>query len=38
VAESAAYATETQLARRLEQVITVLEGELARASAAPPPG
>ncbi len=38
VAESAVYATETQLARRLQHVITMLEGELAKASAAPPPG
>jgi ATP-dependent Lon protease len=37
VAESAAYATETQLARRLERVIAVLDGELAKAGAAPAP-
>jgi Lon protease-like protein len=37
VSESAAYAEETQLARRLERAIAALDGALARASAAPPP-
>jgi Lon protease-like protein len=37
VSESAAYAKETQLARRLERVIAALDAELAKASAAAPP-
>lgn len=36
VSESAAYARETQLARRLEQAIAALEAALTRASAPPP--
>ena len=38
VADSASYAAETELSRRLQRVIAVLESELAKASAAPPPG
>lgn len=37
-ADSAAYAAETDLRRRVQRAIAVLEGELAKASAAPPPG
>jgi hypothetical protein len=37
VSESAAYARETQLARRLERVIAALDAALAKASAAAPP-
>ena len=37
VSDSAAYATETQLARRLERAIAALDAALARASAPPPP-
>jgi Lon protease-like protein len=37
VSESAAYAQETQLARRLERAIAALDAALARESAAPPP-
>ena len=37
VNDSAAYATETQLARRLERAIAALDAALARASAAAPP-
>jgi len=36
VSESAAYAQETQLARRLERVIAVLDAALAKTSAPPP--
>jgi Lon protease-like protein len=38
VVDSASYAAETELSRRLQRVIEVLESELAKASAAPPPG
>jgi type II secretory pathway component PulJ len=37
VSESAAYAQETQLARRLERAIAALDAALAKASAPPPP-
>jgi Lon protease-like protein len=37
VSESAAYAQETQLARRLERAIAALDAALARGGAAPPP-
>jgi Lon protease-like protein len=37
VSESADYARETQLARRLERAIAALDAALAKASAAPPP-
>jgi len=38
VADSASYAGETALVRRLQRAIAVLEDQLAKASAAPPPG
>jgi Lon protease-like protein len=38
VADSASYAAETDLVRRLQRAIAVLEDQLARTSAAPPPG
>jgi len=38
VADSASYAAETGSSRRLQRVIAVLESEVAKASAAPPPG
>jgi hypothetical protein len=37
VADSASYAAETNLRRRLERAIAALESELAKATAAPPP-
>ena len=38
VADSASYAAETDLVRRLQRAIAVLEDQLAKTSAAPPPG
>jgi Lon protease-like protein len=37
VADAAPYAAETELSRRLQRAIAVLESDLAKASAAPPP-